>query len=479
MAEGGIDRTMSETESVPRSNSLYSCNSRNYVESVSMEMCTILNRLGYGEEIRRRRIEKYKERDRLRNARTSRLTTITSGSKAEGLTCYFESDWDFLFVLNDVICVEAGINLPTLQEDMDVYRMDTLVYPGYCSLFLERLSRSPSRFIINSLCENGYGGILLCSGLFLDEFSTFWASTKTQSPIEIVHHERAGPSIPETLKMIKGINGELNQDHVLALRCHCPSILERWAARHRHWPPPVIVQRVVSFGAYVTPVGLKGSERKNIDWRICFDTGETELVNNLNDTQAKVYVLLKFILKDVLRPRKKEITSYVIKNIVLWQAERNPQNKFSARSLVHWLHDGLGELRTAIETQQLSYYMIPDRNLMAANSFSEKQQSKWVADITDLMAEGPRLILRLPKIRHAIIASPEPMLWFNKIRTLLEIVWQEMANRIEQYGDFDVSDIIQQEIIRLQLQTHIVLHKRMLEEGFNGDIGDIVIRILL
>ncbi|KAH3792599.1 hypothetical protein DPMN_146095 [Dreissena polymorpha] len=164
-------------------------------------------------------------------------------------------------------------------------------------------------------------------------------------------------------------------DTVVSLRCHCPSILKRWATRHRHWPPPVIVQRVVSFGANVTPVGFKGSEFKQIEWRICFNTGETELVKNLNATQAKVYVLLKMIVKDVLRLCKKEITSYVMKNIVFWQAERNPQNTFSAKSLVHWLHDGLRELTTAIVKQQLSYYMIPDRNLMAENGLQEHQRS--------------------------------------------------------------------------------------------------------
>ncbi|KAH3698525.1 hypothetical protein DPMN_086052 [Dreissena polymorpha] len=97
-----------------------------------------------------------------------------------------------------------------------------------------------------------------------------------------------------------------------------------------------------------------------MEWRICFNTGETELMHNVNDTQVKVYVLLKMILKNGLRPCKKEITSYVMKNIVLWQAESNPREKFYARSLIHWLHDELRVLRTAIETQNLPYYMIPE-----------------------------------------------------------------------------------------------------------------------
>ncbi|KAH3798579.1 hypothetical protein DPMN_152179 [Dreissena polymorpha] len=127
-----------------------------------------------------------------------------------------------------------------------------------------------------------------------------------------------------------------------------------------------IVQKVVSLGAYVTPTGFKESENKHIEWRICFNSGETELMNNLNDTQAKVYVLLKWILKEIIKPTNKEITSYVLKNIILWQAENTPQTEFHSRSILHWLHDGLRGLRTAIEKKQLNYYIIPERNLMEA-----------------------------------------------------------------------------------------------------------------
>ncbi|KAH3773697.1 hypothetical protein DPMN_175065 [Dreissena polymorpha] len=327
-----------------------------------------MNRLGYGEEIRRWRAKNYRENDRLSNARFTNVIRITAGSKAEGLTCRFESDWDVLNVLNNVLCVETGINLHTIPDDMEVYRMDTSVYPGHCRLFLMRQAHRYYTVIHNALCDNGKGDVLLSSGLVLDEISTILRKYPQYPQVGNVQHERAGPSIPLSFL------GVLHIDRVTSLRCHCPSILQRWASRHRHWPSPGVVLKVVSLGAYLTPVGYKGSEYKHMEWRLCFNTGETELVNNLNDTQAKVYVLLKMILKNVLKPRKKEITSYVMKNIVLWQAESNPQNKFDAESLFHWLHDGIRELGTAIATQKLSYYMVPERNLMAASGLQDKQQ---------------------------------------------------------------------------------------------------------
>ncbi|KAH3828778.1 hypothetical protein DPMN_130761 [Dreissena polymorpha] len=205
--------------------------------------------------------------------------------------------------------------------------MDTRAYSGHCRLFLARLARRHLKIIHDALCDNGHEDVLLSSGLFLDEISE---DPYTNS--SVVNHERAGPSLPTP------IGGELHTDSVFALRCHCPSILQRWASTPRHWPSPVLVQKVIPLGTYVTAVDFKESEFKHMEWRICFNTGESELMNQLNDTHTKVYVMLKLIVKDVLMPLKKEITSYVMKNIILWQAESNPQN--NAQSFFFdWLHD--------------------------------------------------------------------------------------------------------------------------------------------
>ncbi|KAH3850406.1 hypothetical protein DPMN_092817 [Dreissena polymorpha] len=91
---------------------------------------------------------------------------------------------------------------------------------------------------------------------------------------------------------------------VYALRCQCPGILQRWAQRSRLWPPTDVVKKVVSLGSVVTPIAFKGSEFQYLEWRICFNMGETELVHNLNAIQIQVYVILKMIAKEVLKPKK-------------------------------------------------------------------------------------------------------------------------------------------------------------------------------
>ncbi|KAH3823770.1 hypothetical protein DPMN_125592 [Dreissena polymorpha] len=56
--------------------------------------------------------------------------------------------------------------------------------------------------------------------------------------------------------------------------------------------------------------------------------------------------------------------------------------------------------------------MIPERNLMEGCGLTPNQQSKWISVIREMMHEGPRIILRLEKIRKAIIAYPEPLMWY-------------------------------------------------------------------
>ncbi|KAH3733813.1 hypothetical protein DPMN_040248 [Dreissena polymorpha] len=190
------------------------------------------------------------------------------------------------------------------------------------------------------------------------------------------------------------------------------------------------------------------------------------------------------ILKDVLKPQNKEISSYILKNIVLWQGERNPQTQFHPCSLLHWLHDGLTELRTAIAKQHLQYYMIPERNLMEACGMTDVLQHKWVADITDMLEEGPGVILRLEKIRKAIIAFTWPMQWFSKKRMQIEMLRLEEsiralkcrdANKVLNDSDFMLNAIW----IRLEREYEEVKTLMLLEGSSVNALEDIHRKILM
>ncbi|KAH3691965.1 uncharacterized protein LOC127863512 [Dreissena polymorpha] len=430
MADGAGKPHVPGTDRTTGCNISSSSPSRLNNEDASVELSNVLNILGYGSELRQKRREYFKQ---LGDA----VKVIIVGSKAEGILRVFESDIDSLYVNERVACLEVGYDVNLIPENKLVFRMDTSIcYPGHCILLLER--GFPSLFV-SALCYNGHGRFLLSSDAFIN------LRRKYLPPL--MRDERAGPSLPISF-------GPISCDCVVSLRCHCPSILQKWAARSRHWPPPNIVGKVVSMGAVLTPVGFKESENMPNEWRVCFNTGETELVINLNDTQIKVYVLLKMIAKDVLKPRQKGITSFMVKNIILWLAENNPQSTFHDRRLIFWLLESLKELRTALSTKYLPYYMIPERNLMTACRLTVTLQRKWMATLTDMIVEGPEMLRRLPKIRQAIIAHPEPLLWYTRRRIEMEIIFLEMLTHCDPVNNnnfFNMFDFMDRHGLTLRL----------------------------
>ncbi|KAH3693214.1 hypothetical protein DPMN_192616 [Dreissena polymorpha] len=68
---------------------------------------------------------------------------IISGRKAEGQTGFCESDHDWLYMLNRVLCVEGGISLHTIPDDIEVYMMDKRVYHGQCRMLLKITTSTP------------------------------------------------------------------------------------------------------------------------------------------------------------------------------------------------------------------------------------------------------------------------------------------------------------------------------------------------
>ncbi|KAH3733564.1 hypothetical protein DPMN_039993 [Dreissena polymorpha] len=115
-----------------------------------------------------------------------------------------------------------------------------------------------------------------------------------------------------------------------------------------------------------------------------------------------------------------------------------------------------------------------------------------------MMAESPRVILRLPKIRKAVVASQEPMLRFSKIRIELEMLklerWEKILKwrkengipdesdlkRLNDNGMLDESDAILQEIMRRRGKILMELEQLINMEGSDvNDMNGIEKRILM
>lgn len=72
---------------------------------------------------------------------------------------------------------------------------------------------------------------------------------------------------------------------------------------------------------------------------------------------------------------------------------------------------------------------------MAERGLDVEQQRMWVRSITDMVNDGPRILLRLKKIREAIVCHPEPLMWFSRMKTELEMLYLFSNNRLLQFSD--------------------------------------------
>ncbi|KAH3874519.1 hypothetical protein DPMN_037764 [Dreissena polymorpha] len=79
--------------------------------------------------------------------------------------------------------------------------------------------------------------------------------------------------------------------------------------------------------------------------------------------------------------------------------------------------------------------MIPEIKLMAACGLDEKKQRAWLELITDGINEGPKVLLRQPKIRSAIISQPELLKWYSKTRVELELLYLKKMIQTRQCTD--------------------------------------------
>ena len=154
-------------------------------------------------------------------------------------------------------------------------------------------------------------------------------------------------------------------DSVYSIPCICKRINYAWANRKRKfdWPNKVLFGEISKLNGHIVPVGFKGSKNSNIEWRICYTMSEIKLVQSFNETQIKLHALLKMVGKGLLRSNCPDITSYILKNVLLWMAEKISPAKFEIENLYGLLKVALKFLTQMIRVRCLPNYMIPERNL--------------------------------------------------------------------------------------------------------------------
>ena len=98
--------------------------------------------------------------------------------------------------------------------------------------------------------------------------------------------------------------------------------------RMHNWPGDEKILELSKLPTYLVPVGVRGSKHYEYQWRVSFVLHENFLVKSLNDTQMKVFILLRKIAKNYLKPVCDDFTSYMMKNVAFWYFEQHYLEEF-------------------------------------------------------------------------------------------------------------------------------------------------------
>ncbi|KAL4236292.1 hypothetical protein ACF0H5_004679 [Mactra antiquata] len=364
----------------------------------SVVISRLLNDLGYSYE---NIVERQRHFAALASMNDSMQITVC-GSKREGTTLPLENDVDCMVIFSHVECfdTEEGLRNSTtpIKFMLTGYRNTA---PGYALLQLTSLQDSDIVEFIHKCLVEIDGGYFLSSDDLKQQYKE---GTRTASflpgnlGIITTCRDNQGPSSPTTL-----MNGLISNDNVIAFQCNCRHFIAAWSHRRRphDWPSRELINEVSSLQAHVVPVGYKGSPVQFLEWRICFTLGEICLIESLNECQIKLIILLKMIAKEELKPICQEMSSYVMKNLVLWLAESFPSLIFQEYNLMKLLNNSLKLLKHCIINRRLPSYMIEERNLFA-DRITDIEAIQLCEKIDTCLREGPKMLLRCPKIRNGL-----------------------------------------------------------------------------
>ncbi|XP_053376353.1 uncharacterized protein LOC128547467 [Mercenaria mercenaria] len=384
-------------------------------KELSKYLSSHLDQLGFDRRRIRERIHASNRSSRAKDISTKRILQtneiekIFVGSQREGIGLEYFNDLDVLQINHGIICVKDIRNIEV--KNKLVFRMVQNKAPaGYTFLKLHSKEASSEQFEnIKYALVKGRAGRFLSSQLFMTKNDDVFQMGDGFISKNTHYKSPQGPSIPKYVEndILKNYLSQFNlkrteMDFVRAFPCEASALLQAWKKRERRfgWPSQKTIAYVMTLPSYVVPVGQKGSISKYLQWRISFTMAETHLVQSFNNTQTKVFVLMKLIAKYILQPVCKDISSYVVKMIMLWLAEKTSQKKFRRKHLIARLNDALIYLKTAIERKCLPSFMIPKMNLFT-NKLQKQQQKRTIEKLNFLLDNGCKMITDYFGDKHA------------------------------------------------------------------------------
>uniref|UniRef100_A0A1L8DMD7 Putative mab-21-like cell fate specification n=1 Tax=Nyssomyia neivai TaxID=330878 RepID=A0A1L8DMD7_9DIPT len=175
---------------------------------------------------------------------------------------------------------------------------------------------------------------------------------------------------------------EYEWEIIPAITCPWPAEALEWRNRvraiqenpincHRRiWPTEEMINKVISMDCHVIPIGympkVGQNPQRELEWKVVFPNAERYLENLLSNTQTKIYMMTKILIKCYVEPYiDKNLNMFTAEHLrthLFWQCENTTM--WSEYTLGEILMDFLKSLLNRIKTQRLPDYFIPRRNLL-------------------------------------------------------------------------------------------------------------------
>ncbi|KAK3593391.1 hypothetical protein CHS0354_021965 [Potamilus streckersoni] len=303
---------------------------REYHVSVSEQLSTILDNVGYSWDDRNRKVKVATEVEVFGNisaAIRGKPRLYLFGSRGEGSTGpELDSDVDHLYQINECkVITDLSQYQPHIHNVLMV--KDKHTHPGYV-----KLKHTMPTFISIDTPVPNYPELHFEDVVAIDSLHGFVLPNTVINKYGIV----TGPALHFSAE-----RKEFAMDQVFALRCsEWPKDEYEWFRRRRlyGWPTPLQIADAREYGCFVTPVGHVLSLERYLEWRLSFSITERDLTRSFEDTVMKVYILLKMIRKTYIAPVVGDaFSSYHCKVCLLWMRESTPRELWNDQNLLYCL----------------------------------------------------------------------------------------------------------------------------------------------
>ncbi|XP_033752990.1 uncharacterized protein LOC117336507 [Pecten maximus] len=161
-----------------------------------------------------------------------------------------------------------------------------------------------------------------------------------------------------------------------------PKEANEWITRTRlyGWPHPTLINKIVNSGCHLVPVGDKCSDDTFLQWRISFAAAERSLVHSFSHNQVKVYVLFKYVLRQIKETLKETIgdddilCSYFLKTILFHAIENSSQMFWQDKNLFYCFWFCFNILIAWVKAGFCPNYFIRVNNLFQRKIHGQNQQ---------------------------------------------------------------------------------------------------------